>query len=556
MGLKQTIIKSLGGVDRSVMKKRVIARSAGSYAAPMRTPRLRTALKKTQSPSFLNERGIAAGQVTRLTSEWLGVTRSINADIRAGLVRIRARARQLVLEDPYAKKYIRMLERNVVGPDGFIMRAKVMKQIKDEETGKIKFEKEREVNRLIESKWKEWSNKKFATILGNVSFRRACQLIVKCVARDGEIFIAERRDTNKFGYSLQLIEADYCDENFNSTLSNGNVVVMGVEIDKQRRTQAYWFRKPKPEMEITGGVYSGDRYRVEASQIIHVFVKESPFQLRGLSWFTPMLIRLKMLSAYEEAALIAARIAANQTVVLEKKDQWGGGGPNKANIAGATEDSSGNIVQPISPGEPWMAPDGFKIANFTPNAPNEKQGEFTSHNLRGIASGGDVSFINLANNYSQVNYTSSRTNLLEERDSYEDLHAWCKEDFLDDISTNWFEMACISGQLPREWLLDFSKYNRLEFKGRVWPWVDPEKTANTNIKENLNNMKTLEEIYDEKGLDWEEEIEQLIEEAKILEKYGLRRQVQQVVEITTTPNPDEGDPGSNGKAYNYELNYQ
>jgi lambda family phage portal protein len=546
MGLKQKILQAMGGVEKSVVNKRVIVRSNGN--PPRRN--FKAPLKKTQN--LRNESSIAAGAVTRLTSDWLGITRSINADIRAGLVRIRARARQAAMEDPYAKKFLRMLERNVVGPDGFIMRGKVQKEVRDKETGRIRFEKERDINRLIESKFKKWSNKKFATVLGNVSFRRACQLIVKCTARDGEIFIIERRDTNKFGYSLQLVESDYCDETFNSVLSNGNVVVMGVEIDKQRRVQAYWFRTPRLETEAMGGIYGGKRTRVEASKVIHVFVKESPFQLRGISWFAPMLVRLKMLNAYEEASLIAARVAASQTIALEKKDNYGGPGPNKANIAGGTEDSSGNIVQPIAPGEAWLAPDGYKVINYTPTSPNDKQANFTEHNLRGIATGGDVSFINLANNYSQVNYTSSRTNLLEERDSFEDLHAWCKEDFLDDISSHWFEMACISGELPREWLLNLDYYDKIEFKGRVWPWVDPEKTANANIKENLNNMKTLQEIFDEKGLDWEEELEQLAAENEFLVKRKLRREVQQVVVVGDVPSPEDDEKeNGNGKAKHY-----
>lgn len=550
MSLRKKIIQQLGGVDRTQLKKRVIARSAASYG---NSPRRKMMPSKTKVSSNQNVKALAAGQITRLTSDWLGITRTINSDIRAGLARIRARARQAALEDPYAKKILRMYERNVVGPNGFILRAKVMREIYDEKIKGLRYEKDREVNRLIELKFKQWQNKKFATLLGNISFRRACQLIVKCTARDGEIFVIEKKEANKFGYTLQLVESDYCDETFNYTLSNGNVVVMGVEINKQRQVQAYWFRQPRPETEASGGIYGGKRTRIEASKVIHIFAKESPFQLRGISWLAPVLLRLKMLSAYEEASLIAARVAANQTLILEKKDGHTGPGPNTPNIAGSTEDDNNNIIQPLAPGEVWISPTGYKPSNYTPNAPNEKQHDFTEHNLRGIATGGDVSFINLANNYSQVNYTSSRTNLLEERDAFEDLHAWCKEDFLEDIGAHWLEMACLAGALPREWLLDFDYYNKLEFRGRVWDWVDPEKAANANIKDNLNNMKTLEEIYDEKGKDWEEELEQLDVENQFLLKKGLRRELQQVVNIgeQQTDN-DNSENGNNGKAKYYE----
>jgi len=46
---------------------------------------------------------------------------------------------------------------------------------------------------------------------------------------------------------------------------------------------------------------------------------------------------------------------------------------NHWEINSGAEDRSGNIVQPIAPGEVWLAPDGYKVVNYKPAALNDKQ---------------------------------------------------------------------------------------------------------------------------------------------------------------------------------------
>jgi len=67
-------------------------------------------------------------------------------------------------------------------------------------------------------------------------------LVVEGLVRDGEVLIRHIRNAdNAFGYSLQILEPDFLDEEFNtSNPDNGNRIVMGVELNNFNRPEAFW----------------------------------------------------------------------------------------------------------------------------------------------------------------------------------------------------------------------------------------------------------------------------------------------------------------------------
>ena len=65
------------------------------------------------------KRSFAAGNISRLTSDWIFYPTSADSDVRAGMQVIRSRARELTQNDPYAKAYLRACRKNIVGSDGF-----------------------------------------------------------------------------------------------------------------------------------------------------------------------------------------------------------------------------------------------------------------------------------------------------------------------------------------------------------------------------------------------------------------------------------------------------
>ncbi len=57
------------------------------------------------SKSNTQARGFTAARMDRLTADWLATNRSINEELRSDLDRLRARGRDLVNNNDYARKF-------------------------------------------------------------------------------------------------------------------------------------------------------------------------------------------------------------------------------------------------------------------------------------------------------------------------------------------------------------------------------------------------------------------------------------------------------------------
>jgi len=486
--------------------------------------------KKLSSLEKNITRNLVAAQTSHLTSDWNDVYEVINTSLRKGIVNIRQRARDLAYNDPYAKKYLKMLEKNVIGSDGFILRNKAYELIYDESKGMKIPRYDKLANIKIQEAFEDWCKAENCTITEDITFRELNNIMIKTIATDGELLIKTIRDDSKYGYRLQLIEADYLDETYNDILPNGNIVVLGVELTPYRKPVAYWLKKINPYQYLFFGAYTtSERIRVPiydsngVLQIKHLFVKEHPSQIRGISWFAPSMIRLKILNGFEEAILVDARVSANKTIKYEYKDDAIGDEPIEANIAGSKKQiyDPAVMVQNTMPGEALIVPKGMTASQIDFKSPSGREGEFQKWALRGIASGFDVAFITLANNYEAVNYTSSRTNLLEERDTWKSLHAWFREHFLNWNFAEFLKMALLKQaiNLPA---FKYDKFNQPWFQGRSWQWVSPKDEAEAFLLLIQNGLGSLEEYLAERGWSLEAFIDQIKYEREAFEEAGLQ----------------------------------
>ena len=86
---------------------------------------------------------------------------------------------------------------------------------------------------------------------------------------------------------------------------------MGVKLDKYKKPVSYYLFKEHPHNKQIG---RHDRTHIEvpAEDIIPAYQLDRPEQTRCLPFMTTALNRLKMLDGYEEAELVAARVAASK----------------------------------------------------------------------------------------------------------------------------------------------------------------------------------------------------------------------------------------------------
>lgn len=487
--------------------------------------------KNNSAPvKIVSVRGFNAASIDRLTQGLATQNYSLDQDIWRGLSVLRARSRDLCLNNDYAKKFLAMVGNHVVGPVGFTLRV-----TPPDDNLKI----DTIARKAIEGAFYDWAKVGNCDVTGKLSFTDIQALFAKTVARDGECLVRKvtGRDAGKYGFQLQVLDIDRLDINKNEELSNGNVIRMGVEIDKFNKPLAYWIRTKHPGANVWMDSIGSKFERIPAAEILHCFVPERAEQTRGFPWLHSALLRLQNLGAYEEAAIINARVGASKMGFYTTPD---GNGEAIAD----DKDSDNNLYSDVEPGALQVLPEGYGFTPFDPDYPHAMYGDFVKACLRGVASGLNVAYNTLSNDLEGVNFSSIRTGVLEERDNWMVIQNWMAETFLNNIYTEWLKMALLfsaikfpTGKpLPAE---KFDKWNNFYWQGRRWQWVDPMKDAQANELAVNNRFKSRTQVAAEQGRDFEEVLQEIAEENKQAEALGI-----ELPAINKTPPANNNDDGS------------
>ena len=227
---------------------------------------------------------------------------------------------------------------------------------------------------------------------------------------------------------------------------------------------------------------------------------------------------LQNLGAYEEAAVIAARVGASKMGFFHSEDNGA--------VQGDGEDSQGVPFMEADPGSFGVLPPGTDFTPFNPDYPHAMFGEFIKAALRGIASGAGVSYHSLANDLEGVNFSSIRAGTLEERDQWIALQAWFIDTLMEPIYNEWIGNALAFGQivlangspLPIEKRDKFSAHT---WQARRWQWVDPLKDMNANVVAIENGLKSPQSIAAELGMDYEDTLIQIKQAQDLAARIGV-----------------------------------
>lgn len=435
-----------------------------------------------------------AADMGRLSANWTIDPGAINRWLRHELRPLRARSRQLARADAYAKKFVNSCVDNIAGAQPFQLQAKARFL-----NGRL----HTTANEAIELAWTDRSKPGNLEVTGRLSMSEMHRLIIRCIARDGEVLLRRYRG-NEFGAGrLQLIDIDRLDEDKNEIFAGGGSIKMGVELDTYAKPVAYHILRQHPgELGYWNRATARDTERVAARDVVHLFVSDWPEQVRGFPWMHAAMVRLYHLGAFEEAAVINARIGASKIATLQTPD---------GDIPGAIatgQDSAGNMLTDIEPGQYWTLPPGVSIGEFAPDFPDAAIEPFIRSCLRGVAAALGVAYHSLANDPSSVNYSTARVALLEERDMWMALQSWYVEHFCQPDFEQWLSGAILSGTLPETY---FDHRNQMRWQPKRWAWVDPKSDASAKELMLNNKLTSHTRIAAELGEDFEEillEIEQ------------------------------------------------
>jgi lambda family phage portal protein len=406
------------------------------------------------------KRSYEGAQGGRLTLDWITTGQSSNEELKVSLKTLRERCREMERNDDIARGFFGLLENNVLGEGGIALQMKVA-----DPSGKL----DESANDRIEWAWWKWGRVGVPTICGRHSWRDLKAVVLRSLARDGEVLIRKHPgwSGSKYGFALEVLEADYLDETYNLDMGDRGRIVMGVEMDAYGKPVAYHLHAAHPGEPLAS---LRGRMRVPANEIIHLFISERPGQVRGVPWLASALHGLKMLRGYKDAELVAARTAAAKLGFLKRS----GDGQFEGDVG---DDGKRNMD--AKPGTITELPDGMDFVSWDPTHPTQAFPDFVKAVLRGVSSGLRVSYNSLASDLEGVNYSSIRAGLLEEREAWKCIQRFFIEHFCEPVFEEWLRSALsagaievINGTLPAS---KFEKFHAPEFRGRRWPWVDPLK---------------------------------------------------------------------------------
>jgi lambda family phage portal protein len=463
-------------------------------------------LSQSKGASHLHKRAYDSAKRSRLTSDFNPGITMIDRDIYAAYPNITNRARELVQNDPFAKRAIRLYQVNIVGPYGFRL------EIEIEDASFL----EQQDTKIIQNAMKDWGRKENCTVTGRMSFRAVQRLAIQQAAIDGEAIVRKVRGKQfKYGVALQPLETDMIDTMWNQKLDKGAFIRMGIECDQWRKPVAYWLKQWDPSVEIYGmGLPHGNRLRIPAEEIIHYFDPQRAFQTRGVTWFAQTLIRMHHLSKFDESTLIAARAGADKMGFLKRSELSGEYDPDR-------EEEDGSIITQLQPGLIEKLPIGYEFQGFDPKYPDAIQESFTKGNLRGDASGLDLNYHDLSNDYETTTYSSGRLASLTERELWKDHQELFIEHFLDDVYSSVLKEGMISGAIKVPYMFIDKYLSSAVWYGRRWSWIDPLKDITAKILELRAGLGNASETMAEAGGSYDENIKLLAKDKKEADKLGL-----------------------------------
>lgn len=445
---------------------------------------------RTPAPSNSGSRMYANAMPSRFNQGFPSFNTSADLELVSSLRNLRARSRALVRDAGYASSAQRAIINNVIGTG-----IKLQPAVKTVRGG---FNES--VNDAIGEAWTDWMHATSCHTGGSLHFHDLERLCMGQVFEAGEIFLRIHRQ--RFGQSqvplaLEIVEPErivdgYAYPGAVSPKSGG--VRLGIESDRFKKPIAYWIRDLHPgdirlNLEQTDAVT-----RVDAADVIHLYVIDRWPQTRGVPWLHAAAEKLQDMNGYSEAEIIAARGAASYLGTIESPEE-------PASFATKAPDNT--YQSTVEPGI-WMKLNPGEKADFvTPNRPNSALDPFMRYMLREIAAAVGVSYESLSQDYSQSNYSSSRLSLLNERDIWRALQMWWIRSFRYRLHREFMQAAVLSKAVEKIDLLEFGsnmkKFHAANFRPRGWTWVDPTKEVAAYKEAVKAGFSTVEDVIAQTG---------------------------------------------------------
>lgn len=477
-------------------------------------------------------RNYDAGNYDRLNAGWIAYNQSAEQTDRYSRDTVRARARDLERNSDMANSVIGAFKRNIVGL-GVTLQAKTPSE---------------KLNEAIEESWRDWCKRKNCDVTETQSFQQMTRMAVERKKVDGGILFKKcYLSGGVVPLRLQALEVDELDSSAMVPHYKGNRVVGGIEYNNYNKPVGYWIRQ-----------YSLDGFSniqpvfVPAKDMIYIFTKRRPSQVREMSDLSPTATRIRDANEFMTAVSVKERIAACLSVFIKKTIPTTGIGRG-VQQTGPQINYEGKSITPGMIKE-LNAGDEIQVVNPTGQATDAAS--FVKQQQRLIGAGQGLSYEATSRDMSQSNYSSARQGIIEDEQTYaEDRELF--DEFRDEVYESFIISGVLCGlfDIPDFWdPKKKKKYLAHEWIAAPKKWIDPLKEVQAMKIAVQTGQKTFQQAAAESGRDWKDVVNDMAEVLEYGRKKGIElggiiydKGTKELDPEQDEPvNPPQGGPGAPG----------
>lgn len=296
-------------------------------------------------------------------------------------------------------------------------------------------------------------------------------VIARRVLTDGDAFAVFHHGPEG-ELRLRLMDGEQVDGSYHTELAAGARIVAGIEFDEAQRRVAYHAWKQRPGLPI---MTSLELVRLPAEDVCHVFRVDQPGQVRGVSWFAPVLLRMADLDAANDAQLVRQKIAALLCGFVT--DPAG-------EAAGFDGRQVGDVLEGgLEPGVLKVLPVGADVKFSDPATIGAEAVEYLRVTAHEIAAGLGVPYEELTGDRSQGNYSSMRDGKIEFRRRAEALQFnMLVNRFCDPVWRRFVTTEILAGRIEApDFEHDPEPYLAANWLPPKTDWVDPLRDAQAEV---------------------------------------------------------------------------
>lgn len=422
---------------------------------------------------------------------WDYSSRGPNASMFGSLATLRGRARSQVRNNPLAKGGVDSYVSNLVGTD-----ISPLWQLDNSE------QKEE-----LQQCWADSVSE--LDFYGTSDFYGQLDQVAMSMITDGEVLGRFRYPHESEGFlvpfQVQLLEADHLDEGYNTVHDNGNEIRYGIEWKGGRRAAYHLFEDHPGEQFLFGS--AGDRVRIPARDMVHVFRPTRPGLARAGSWFASLLVLLNDVDEYDSAEVVRKKSAAMWGGFLYKDNgtfdpsQFGG-----QTLPTDSKNPSTTTPQRIvmKPGTFPALPNGYKVEFSEPADVGDNYRVFLKTQFLKFAKGLGITYEQLTGDLSDVNFSSIRAGLIEFRRLCDALRLRTLIfQFCRPVINRWTDYAILSRAVKsisvKEYLDNRRRFLRVHWQPQGWEYVEPVKDRIAEQMDMRNGVTSRSRIIQKRG---------------------------------------------------------